>query len=265
MQRTFGAPLIATAEAEFAKYTAPILLLHGLWCTAAVWRPFMGYFSHLGWTSHALTLCGHGAPVDPGHIAQAGFGDHLAAVRHAIDACEATPVLMGHDLGALLAMHCGRHARAVVALAPLIPPPVGSGRGAVLARWRAGLARWWSPLLPEPKGPLAVEYAARRPPGGTTPESARLMDELAYRPYRLEGEPAVPTLLVAGQADAVSPPEQIERLAAETGAAVFRAEGAGHGLPWEPGWEKRVTTVHRWLVQQLGESLLRPVDEEEER
>jgi hypothetical protein len=40
------------------------------------------------------------------------------------------------------------------------------------------------------------------------------------------------------------------------------APGAGHALPWEPGWERLVHTIHRWLVQTLGEPLLATLDED---
>jgi len=264
MQRPFGPPPLATTPAEVTKYTAPLLLLHGRWCTAAVWRPFIGYLCHLGWTCHTLTLFGHRNQVRGGRIVHAGFAERLAAVRAAITACDATPVLIGHDLGGLVAMHCGTRARAVVALAPFIPHPVATTFGAPIGRWRAWLARWRSPLLSAADGPLAVEYEAHRPPGGTTSESARLIDELGRRDLRVRGRATVPTLLVAGQADTVSTPDLVERLATDTGATVFRAEGGGHALPWEPGWEKRVTLVHRWLVQQLGESLLATLEKADE-
>jgi len=36
-----------------------------------------------------------------------------------------------------------------------------------------------------------------------------------------------------------------------------------HALPWEPGWERLVSVVHRWLVQTLAEALLLPPADED--
>ena len=60
-----------------------------------------------------------------------------------------------------------------------------------------------------------------------------------------------------------SPLYEVASFAQSLGAELRVAPGAGHALPWEPGWEGRAHTVHRWLMQTLGEPLLATVDEED--
>jgi pimeloyl-ACP methyl ester carboxylesterase len=253
--------MLATIAAEFPKFTAPLLFIHGRWCTATVWRGFAGYFAHLGWTCHTLTLRGHGVAGDPSALGRACFVDHLEDVRGAMATCESTPVLLGHDLGGLLALHCAATAHAIVALAPLVPRPLARGRRlGLLSR----LAMRRSLPLPPPTGLPGLDFFGQDVPGGATPESRRLARQIAVDDLRFPPNPSVPKLLIVGQADAVCLPGDVARLATYAGATFCPVEGARHALPWEPGWEKRVVQIHRWLVQQLGEPLLIAPEEEED-
>ncbi len=89
MQRRVGHAVIESIAAEIPKFTAPMLLVHGLWCTAAVWHTFMGYFAHRGWTCHALNLRGRAAPDSAISIGRVRFADYLEDVRGMIAACDA--------------------------------------------------------------------------------------------------------------------------------------------------------------------------------
>ena len=100
-------------------------------------------------------------------------------------------------------------------------------------------------------------------PGGSGPDSATIARELVAAEFPFPATRAVPALLLAGGRDRFSPAGAVERLAARCGGTFRCAEDAGHAMPWEPGWERRVADVHRWLVQALGESLLLPREEED--
>ena len=262
MQRG-GQAVIETMAAESPKFTAPMLLIHGLWCTAPVWHRFMGYFAHRGWTCHALNLRGHGSRP-PEQIGAVRLADYQQDVRQALEACESPPVLVGHDLGALLALWCGETtARAIVALAPLVPRTVAGSKLPLATGLRALYAMRRSRPLPPPRGKLAAACFAGGPPGGATPDSGSALRDLAGDALRLEGWKGPPTLMLAGERDAVCPPSVVEELAHRTGASWRTIPEAGHALPWEPGWERRVAEIHRWLIQTLGEPLLLPPEPEE--
>jgi len=152
--------------------------------------------------------------------------------------------------------------RAVVALAPLVPRLLARRGHPAMTGW----STWWAlrrgAAMPAPAGALAPRYFADGVPGGNVPEPAALLRGLAQLPPATT--PArLPTLVVAGEHDTVCPPDDVAAFARLLGAEFGIAPGAGHALPWEPGWEGRVHTIHRWLVQTLGEPLLATRDDED--
>jgi len=265
MLRRIGNVTIESIAAESAKFAAPMVCVHGLWCTAAVWRRFMGYLAHRGWSCHALNLRGHGDAAGRDEIGTVSFADYLSDLQRVLAACDTAPIVVGHDLGGLLALACPpAAARAVVALAPLLPRAVSGTTSLVLSSWRARLAMLRASPLPPPRGRLGAAYFAHGAPGGTTAESARAVRELCDNDFDLPTHIESPTLLVAGEADRFSPPEVLERWARRLGAQYETVAGAGHALPWGTGWEACVAATHRWLIRALGEPLLLLRDEQED-
>lgn len=236
------------------KFTLPILFVHGLWCTAAAWRKFMGFCAHRGWVCHALS---RSRPA-------AGLAACASELADTIASFETPPIVVGHDLGGWLALRAAASARAVVALAPIVPGEssvAGSGRLAGL------LTRLWLELgraQAAPEGRRGREFFARGVPGGTLPEPARLLRELAAAATIPAPPRGSPILVLCGAEDAVTPPGIARRLAERCGADFVAVPGRSHALPWADGWEQAVAEVHRWLVRSLGEPLLAFRDDEED-
>jgi pimeloyl-ACP methyl ester carboxylesterase len=257
MQGRIGHIRIESMAAETAKFTAPMLLVHGLWCAAPVWRKFMGYLAHRGWACHALNLRGRGVAKSEPAIARVCFADYQSDVRQVIDACEAPPVVVGHDLGGLLALSCAPStARAIVALAPLVPRSIAAVP--TLARYSlwAGLAALGNRALPPPRGKLGAACFGSGAPGGTLADSGCVVRELARKSFRLPTGSNAPALVLAGARDPFCPPSTAQALAQHFQTSLVIAPDGGHAMPWEPGWEQRADDVHRWLIQTLGEPLL---------
>ena len=259
MQRPGSHLGMETVAAESPKFVAPLVFIHGLWCTAAVWRRFMGFFAHRGWTSHALTLRG----PDSGAAGPLGFADHLRDVRALLARDATRPIVIGHDAGGLLALALAPAARAVIALAPLVPVAFASARHPVLSSWRMRLAMARRHPLPPPRGRLAAACFGAAPPGGVRPESSGIARELARTPVPVSELAATPALVIAGSDDRIVPVADVDRFTRAIGATFRCVNGATHAMPWEPGWEKQVSDIHRWLVQSLGERLLLPREDEE--
>jgi pimeloyl-ACP methyl ester carboxylesterase len=255
MQQRIGHGVLESIAAESPKFTAPMLLIHGLWCTAAVWHRFMGYLAHRGWDCHAVNL--HG-PLDSrsGRVGRIRFEDYLRTVRAVMGACDAAPIVVGHDLGGLLALCSGATARATVALAPLVPRSLTGAAHPALSGVRARLAMLRTQPLPVARGRVAAAYFGHGVPGGVAPDSAIVARELTRADFRLPGGSGVPALVLAGGRDPISPPAVVEKLAQHLNANFWTVEGAGHAMPWETGWEGRVSEIHRWLIKTLGDPLL---------
>ncbi len=257
MQRHIGQVTIESMVAETPKFTAPMLLVHGLWCAAPVWHKFMGYLAHRGWSCHALNLRGRRGEKAELALAQIRFTDYRDDVRRVIDACEAPPVLVGHDLGGLLALTCATSAvRAIVAVAPLMPRSIAAVPATPPYALRSYLAVLRARPLRAPRGKLAAAYFGGGPPGGTFADSGCVVRELASRGFPLPQRCAAPALVLAGESDPFCPPTAAATLARHCQATVLIVRDAGHAMPWERGWEQRVSDVHRWLVRTLGEALL---------
>lgn len=260
MHKRIGQVEIDTVAAERSKFTAPLLLIHGLWCTSTVWFPSMGYLAHRGWDCHAVNLPARSPDTPPA----SSLREYLCALREVVLACDAPPVILGHDLGGLLALaqDLGPR-RAVVALAPLAAACHRADPIPGLAGLRSRLIMALSDRLPPPRGRLAAAYFGNLPPHPTVAAPSAIVRELIDPHMQLPLGPQAPTLIVAGNADAVTAVETIEKLAHAVGADLQRIKG-GHALPWEPGWQERTAEIHRWLIRTLGDPLLVPLEEEPE-
>jgi pimeloyl-ACP methyl ester carboxylesterase len=223
----------------------------------------MGYFAHLGWSCVALNLRGHASPG--ADVGRASFADYLSDVQQVVAACEAPPVVLGHDLGGLLALQRALSpTRAIVALAPLVPCPLATTSNAALSRLAARIAMLRSRPLPAPRGRIGANYFAGDVPGGTTLDSGVVARELTRKSFGtslING--SAPTLIVASEGDRFSPPDDAQRLATHVGATFRLIGGSTHAMPWDSGWEQRVSEIHRWLIQTLGDQLLAMREEEE--
>jgi pimeloyl-ACP methyl ester carboxylesterase len=241
----FGPLRAEVTYGEGGKFTAPLVLVHGLWSTAAVWRPFAGYLSHRGWSCFAVELHGAGAgevvDVEP----------LVADLRAMIAVLDAPPVIVGHDLGGVIAQHCADVSRALVALAPLVLPPLATDATQALREAGGVFARFLGRPLRPPRGRWKGAYET-----GDVGESAALLRLLVERPPAPRSLPAeFPGLVVAGREDPVTPPASAQALSASMGAELEVVTG-GHRLLVEAGWEERVARVHRWLIKKLGAELL---------
>jgi pimeloyl-ACP methyl ester carboxylesterase len=257
MERRVGNITIESIAAETDKFAAPMILVHGLWCRAAVWHRFMGYLAHRGWTCHAVNLRGHGDAGGHDTIATTGIADYLSDLERVIALCETAPIIVGHDLGGLLALAASPAAtRAVVALAPIVPRAIGGPVHPVLTSWRVRLAMWRGRPVPPPRGNRGAQFFAAAVPGGNTADSPRAVLELNEVTFELKPSGQRPALVIAGDNDAFCPAPAVGRLAQHVGAQWQTAKQARHALPWDAGWERHVAATHRWIIQTLGESLL---------
>lgn len=238
----FGPLRAEVTDPESERFTAPLVLVHGLWAGAAVWRRFASYLAHRGWRCVALERRAD---------AELDLGAHADDLGTAIAALDAPPVVVGHDLGALLALRCAERARAIVALAPLVAPPLAATPQA-LQRAGTWLTRWrGTPLSPPPFG-----YPLR-----DRTEPAALIKQVLAGELPPPTRSAAPCAVFAVQDDPITALPAARALADHVGAELHALPGADHCAVLAPGWEAYVAAIHRWIIQRLGVDLLALYDE----
>ena len=80
-----------------------ILFVHGAWHGAWCWEEhFLPYFAERGYTSHAVSLRGHGASQSPVRFRLARIADYVADVAQVVEQLPEPPVLVGHSMGGLV-------------------------------------------------------------------------------------------------------------------------------------------------------------------
>jgi len=276
MERRLASLRAEVSAPERNKFTAPLLLLHGLWSGGWVWHEAAGALSQRGWECWALDLRGRPGSRPVEHIGRVAVAEYAEDVLLAARQLWAAPVVCGHDLGALLALLTTAQVRprAVICLAPLLPQAwVANGRPpAPLVRLAAVPALLWGRALRPPRRAMAYDFLFNTlPPAARSRLYARLQPDsgAAAReitrsdfPFPAAGLPC-PALVAGGGADRMCPPAAARRLAERLSATYRNYPGQGHWLPAGDQWTTLAGDLHRWLVRTLGEALLVPQESEE--
>jgi pimeloyl-ACP methyl ester carboxylesterase len=99
----------------------PLLFVHGELAGSWVWERDLAYFASRGWEGHALNLQNHfwSRTADPTELT---FDTYVGDVVAALNRLGPSTVLVGHGMGALLAMKAAEQA-AIAALILLSPEP----------------------------------------------------------------------------------------------------------------------------------------------
>jgi pimeloyl-ACP methyl ester carboxylesterase len=207
----------------------PLLFIHGELGGSWAWERFLGYFAGRGWEGHALNLRNHywSDPADPAELSFESFVDDVGA---AIDRLGSSVVVVGHGMGALLAMKAAeRHpVSGLVLIAPELPGDVREPTEPHRIR-----------EVPELFGPSLLGWATlpeklqRDRPDLTLADVLRVQHLMGQKPHEsgrarrtmLRGvkiDPAkladVPQLVIGGGIDRVVSLDSAERLATWLGS-----------------------------------------------
>jgi non-heme chloroperoxidase len=87
----------------------PLLFVHGELAGSWLWERFLGYFASRGWEGHAVNLQNHhwSRTADPTELTFETYVDDVAA---ALNRLGSTTVVVGHGMGALLALKAAEQA-----------------------------------------------------------------------------------------------------------------------------------------------------------
>lgn len=276
MERRLAALRAEVSAPEHTKFTAPLLLLHGLWSGSWMWQEAAGALSQRGWECWALDMRGRPGSRTVDAVGSIRLEEYVEDVVTAAQALWAPPVLCGHDLGALLALLAAPQVRprALLCLAPMLPRAwVTAGRPPLpLARFAAVPALLWGRPLHSPRATVTSEFLFATLPSlvqaqlqvRLQPDSGTVARTLTRGQVPLPDEgPSCPVLVVSGGVDRMSPPATARWLATHLRAEYREYPNLGHWLIAGEQGIKLVGDLHRWLIKTLGETLLVPEENEE--
>ena len=253
-------------EPETEARPTPILFIHGAWHAAWCWEEnFLPYFASQGYSSHAVSLRGHGGSEGHERLFWTGVKGYIDDVVETAGKLEKPPVLVGHSMGGwIIQKYLEKHsAPAAVLLAPV---PVKGAMGFALRIARrhplsilkflvtlkpyhiAGspdLAQEWFFSADMPKEEVA-EYFSR-----LQNESYRAIQEMLFfalpKPQKVK---KTPMLLLGAANDDIFTVEGERKTARAYGIQAEIFPDMAHDMMLEDGWQDVADRIIAWLREQ---------------
>ncbi len=214
----------------------PLYLLHGELSGSWLWERYLSYFAQRGWEGHALNLRAH-FWSETADLASLDMATYLADARAGLEALGKPAVLVGHGLGALLALKLAEthEAMGLVLISPALPQPIRPEPPSHVIRlvptiFRHELIGWAGP----------VADIRRRDPDLSEADVARIQhlmgaesgaarrQVLAGVPVDREALESVPALVLGGGRDRLFPAAESQRLADWLGAEYHHLPDHSH-------------------------------------
>ena len=256
---------IITRKPEAGSHTTPVLFVHGAWHGAWCWDDhFLPYFAQRGYTSHALSLRGHGASQSPARFRLARIADYVADVAQAVEQLPDPPVLVGHSMGGLVVQKYLEE-RTVPAAVLLASVPV---KGVLRTTLRIALRHplaflkanlTWSlyPIVGQPKLAREAFFSSDISSGKLDGYFSRIQDEsyLAFldmmlfnlpKPEKVETD----LLILGAEDDAIFYPDEIEATAKAYKTEHIMFPQMSHDMMLEMGWEAVADRILNWLEEK---------------
>src|SRR5574341_879753 len=243
----------------------PLLFVHGAWHGAWCWAEhFLDYFARHGYTTHALSLRGHGASPGGDGLRWTGLSDYVADVAQVASQLPATPVVIGHSMGgAVVQKYLETHLAPAAVLLASVPPAGVLATTLRIARRhplefaKTNLLLSLYPLVGTPELAREAFFSPSLPDDKLRGYFAQLQDE-SYRafldmmvfslpkPKRV----TAPLLVIGGANDMIFYPYEIEATAKayRTQAAIF--PDMTHDLMLGTGWQPVADRIIAWLSEK---------------
>ena len=278
MQQQLASQTAQVTLPEREKFTAPLLLLPGLWAGSWAWDEAAWAFSQRGWACWTLDPRESGIPNGRAHDTLDGCAARIAAAAAALDQ---PPIVIGYDVGALAALLAAERMppaagfRALVCVSPLVPRSLCGGRGAPLplVRLAALPALLWNRAHPPPPRRMARTFLFHALPAAQQDalaaklqsDAGAVVRELTRNTIALPAAPLrCPVSVFWGEDDRMVTSDAVRRFAATLQAGEHHYTGQGHWLLSGPPAAALVGDIHRWLIHTLGDALLLPPEDETE-
>lgn len=247
----------------------PVLLIHGMWCTARNLERIAGLLSARGYEVHAPTLPGHEPGADqPQRVGALSLTDYLRFLEDYVQAQNFAqpPILLGHSMGGWLAQALAARIKtlALVLLTPAAPAGINGLRWNNTRVFLPHFLRWgfWrKPYRISRKD--AVRFAANGLPpvqqeqiySGLVHESGRVACELGMWWLDFSGAARIdtqrvqcPVYVVSCTADSLTPAAVVKKVAALYPQASLRQYlDRSHWVIDDEQTEEMMVSICGWL------------------
>jgi len=239
-----------------------LLFLHGMMSRWQHFDQYMHYFSSRDYPCWSVSLRGRDGITS---VEGVRFGDYLNDVETVMEIVDRPVILVGHSLGALLALKTAETALDVRGLILIAPAPIGHLRRPPLSALRlfvegapavlTGRSTKFSlAALAEAAMPLVAPEVRNRTYSTMVPESGLLLRDLALGVPVATDRISCPVLCLSGKRDGICPPWLASAVAKQLRATSLTYEDHDHWFLNEPGWEEPCADVCEWLSKVDGGS-----------
>lgn len=248
------------------RFETPLLMAHGMWHGAWLWRPWQELFAKWGWESHAFSLPGHAGSPMQRPISRCTLDYYLRFLKAEVERLPRTPVLFGHSMGGAIIQwyfkHINDRAPAAVMVAPWVSHcNFADGLTRLLRLDPVGclMMMWTWDATSLIRSPQRARRALLHGPGVISDEElyARLGPESAMVLYqhnppfwRPPERVKTPMLWIAAGEDALIGESAQRQSATYYHADYLVVEGAGHDLMLEASYHQTADRIHHWLLNQ---------------
>ena len=242
-----------------------ILLVHGICLGAWVWETnFLPYLAERGFSTHALSLRGHGTSDGRAQIRHWRLKDFAADLEWAIKRIGGRVVVVGHSMGGGVAQHYllrGGKAAGLVLMASA--PPHGLLR-ASMAMYHRNPALWdelsrvrftsvrnvdWEiierGMLSHPQSGEKREQLIRQM---GEPAVAASFDLMGWRPIAPFPWATPPMLVIGGEKDEFIPTLDVQLTGVYYGVRPVMLKDCAHAIMLESTWQEAAGHLCNWLI-----------------
>lgn len=239
-----------------------VVLVHGVCLSGIIWTRWAEKLASRGIEAWCMDLRGHGDSEGAEHVGSARIEEYAADVEAVVMASGAVGIV-GHDMGGLLAQIVAARVqlRGVVLVSSIAPKGI-SGRSTMQLLWREFRPRYIRAILRgkpwRPAEDDARLLLCRRVPAEEqeqvlswlTRESGTAAREMLISGVQIE-EASIkcPVFVVSCTQDELTPPARQRQIAQRYHGDYVEFAQHAHFPMLEPGWERPVAVVGRWLEE----------------
>ena len=254
---------VITTKANGRARPVELLFVHGIFSCAQIWQPFFQpYFAEQGYTSHAVSLRGHGRSAKPEGMWKTRLSDYVADLEEVVDQIGSAPVMVGTSLGGVLVQHYMQRHRLPAAVLLASGPPHGMIPSTLsMIVTRPLLAIEMSMMWVTGPGAGTVDTARRALFRKDTPDDyiERLFPEPQREPPLVALDALaldlptslpnreVPVLVLGAEKDAFITPEAVRSTARAFGVEAEVFPNMPHAMMLDEDWQLVANRIVEWL------------------